>query len=95
VKLDTKSAVVAVGIVSVGIAGCGSPLASAGSGPGDRPQIKLPSVPTPPDRGLPVDVAFASPELGFVASGRGRPTSAASGVVLAGSSWFSRESASR
>jgi len=81
---------VAVGIVSVGLAGCGSPLTSRGSRPGDGPQIKLPLVPTPPDRGLPVGVAFASPELGFAASDTGRPTSAASGVVMAASGIISR-----
>jgi hypothetical protein len=94
VKLDFRKArvvvAVGVGIASVGLAGFASPVRGAGSGPSDGSELKLPSVSTPPDPGLPVGVAFANPELGFVASDTGRPMGAASGVVMAASGIISR-----
>lgn len=72
-------AAMAIGLVSIGLAGCGD----APSVATDGFQIKLPPVPTRPDRGLPMGVAFATPKLGFVASVTGQPTAGPSGSLMA------------
>jgi len=83
-------AAIGAGCLLVGaLSGCAAAASHRAGSSGAAFPISLPAVRTPPDRGTPVGVALVTAQRGFVASNTGYPTSASSGVVMAGTAMIS------